>query len=562
MMQHFANLKIATKVLSLICLLGILSIAATIFATTKMGSIDARYGALLENSAKGVTFITRANTRLLDVGRITYMMVAEHEPDKVEKLSQELAATGDKFKQYIEVAKAKIPEKSAEFSQLSSNFDAILEILKEIKPLVIANDDSKTLVILQDKFLPLMAESRAKMNQLTEATTANVDQISRDTATVTNDTILFTYASVGGGLVLVLALAVYLTRRQVSRPIVELSEVMHRLAEHDYTVEVRGTERRDEVGLMAQSLTVFKDGMVRADQSAAEQLHERQEREARAQRIEKLAHDFDQSVSAMLKSVEKSADTMRVEASSMSATAEQTTTQATRVARAAEEASANVQTVAAATEELTASIKEIGHQVTQSAKVAANAVEQSDRTNALVTGLAQSAQRIGEVVNLINDVASQTNLLALNATIEAARAGEAGKGFAVVANEVKSLANQTGKATEEIALQINAVQSATTEAVQAIKAIGATISEISSIATMIASAVEQQEAATREIARNVQQAAAGTDQVTQNIGGVSNAATETGHSAHSVLDSVAGLSRETDSLRKEVVSFLTEVRAA
>jgi methyl-accepting chemotaxis protein len=253
---------------------------------------------------------------------------------------------------------------------------------------------------------------------------------------------------------------------------------------------------------------------------------------------------------------------MQSTASAMSSTAEQTTRQSGIVAAAAEEASANVQTVAAASEQLATSIHEISRQVNQSAKVAADAAQQSVTTNELMIGLAQSAQRIGEVVNLINNIASQTNLLALNATIEAARAGDAGKGFAVVANEVKTLANQTGKATGEIAEQVAGVQAATAQAVQAIQGIAVTISEINEISTVIAAAVEQQGAATHEIARNVQQAAEGTHEVTQNISGVALAATETGHSAHSVLTAATGLARESTTLRQVVDAFLDKVRAA
>jgi methyl-accepting chemotaxis protein len=247
---------------------------------------------------------------------------------------------------------------------------------------------------------------------------------------------------------------------------------------------------------------------------------------------------------------------MESAAQSMSATAEETNRQAGAVAAASEEASSNVQTVASAAEELSSSISEITRQVTQSSDVARKAVEEAAKTNATVKGLAEAAQKIGEVVNLINEIAGQTNLLALNATIEAARAGEAGKGFAVVASEVKSLANQTAKATEDIGRQISAIQSATEAAVGAIQGIGKTIEEIAKIATNIASAVEEQGAATQEIARNVQQASAGTQEVTSNISGVTKAATETGAAAGQVLTAARELATQGDTLKKEVEGFL------
>ena len=274
-----------------------------------------------------------------------------------------------------------------------------------------------------------------------------------------------------------------------------------------------------------------------------------------------LADNFEANVKGVVEMVSSGSTEMQGAAQSMSSTAEETSRQATAVAAAAEQASANVQTVASAAEELSQSVEEVGRQVEQSNKVAENAVQEAKRTNEKVQGLAEAAQKIGDVVNLINDIASQTNLLALNATIEAARAGEAGKGFAVVASEVKSLAGQTAKATEEIAAQVGAIQSATTEAVSAIQGIGNTIGEISKIATVIASAVEEQSAATKEIATNVNQAAVGTQEVSNNISGVTQAAGETGEAANQVLASAGELSQQAEILRKQVDDFLVEVRA-
>ena len=240
----------------------------------------------------------------------------------------------------------------------------------------------------------------------------------------------------------------------------------------------------------------------------------------------------------------------------MSATAEQTSRQSSAVAAASEEATSNVQTVASAAEEMSSSIDEISRQVAQSAEIAGSAVEEANKTNATIQGLAEAAQKIGEVVDLINDIAGQTNLLALNATIEAARAGEAGKGFAVVASEVKSLATQTAKATEEIANQIGAMQSVTSESVEAIKGIGTTIERINEIATTIASAVEEQGAATQEIARNVQQAAQGTQEVSSNISEVTKGVSETGQASGQVLEAASGLSKQADELKTEIDAFI------
>ncbi|MGB8275356.1 MAG: globin-coupled sensor protein [Alphaproteobacteria bacterium] len=286
------------------------------------------------------------------------------------------------------------------------------------------------------------------------------------------------------------------------------------------------------------------------------------ERERRQKVLMDLIGTFESNSTASLKATGEATEQVQATAQSMSATAEETNRQSMAVMAAAEEASTNVQTVASAAEELSSSITEISRQVTQAAGAAGKAVTDAQRTDGTVRGLADAAQKIGEVVELINDIASQTNLLALNATIEAARAGEAGKGFAVVASEVKSLANQTAKATEEIAAQIHTMQTVTAEAVTAIQGIGQRINEINEIATTIASAVEEQGSATQEIARNVQQAAAGTQEVSSNITGVTKAAADTGKAAHDVLEASRSVSHQSEALKSQIVKFLDGVKAA
>lgn len=273
-----------------------------------------------------------------------------------------------------------------------------------------------------------------------------------------------------------------------------------------------------------------------------------------------MADNFESNVKTVVESVASASTEMEMSARALSATAEATSGQATAVAAASEEASTNVQTVAAAAEQLAQSVEEVGRQVQQSSTIAASAVEQAQKTNEEVEGLASAAEKIGEVVGLINDIASQTNLLALNATIEAARAGDAGKGFAVVATEVKSLADQTATATDDISNQISAIQGATENAVSAIKDISGTITEVSEIASAIASAVEEQSAATREIAQSVEQAAAGTADVSQNISGVTGGAHQTGEASSQVLEAASELSKQAEMLRGQVDTFLVEVR--
>ena len=273
-----------------------------------------------------------------------------------------------------------------------------------------------------------------------------------------------------------------------------------------------------------------------------------------------IADKFEVDMKGVVNTVTSAAAELQGTARSMESTATVTSEKANVVASAADDASSNVQTVASAAEELSASISEISRQVGQSSEIASQAVVDADKSRENVQGLAESAAKIGEVISLISDIADQTNLLALNATIEAARAGEAGKGFAVVASEVKNLANQTAKATEEISQHVGGVQDATDEAVRAIKGIGSTISRIDEASTAIASAVEEQGAATQEIARNVEQAANGTNEVTSNITEVTEGAAETGHAAKEVLTAADELARQGDVLGREMDSFLVELR--
>ncbi|MCR6735753.1 MAG: cache domain-containing protein [Afipia sp.] len=369
-------------------------------------------------------------------------------------------------------------------------------------------------------------------------------------------------ALVGFGLLLVVGMSLLLSR-SIVKPIVDMTGAMRKISEGDVSIGVPAQDRRDEVGAMAQSVQVFKDNMIEAARLRAEQDELKGQSESEKKNLlRKMADDFEQGVRQSLDTLTGAATEMRATSQSMSATAEETSHQATTVAAVAEQASANVQTVAAATEQLSSSVSEIGRQVAESTKIAGQAVEQANRTNVTVQGLSAAAQKIGAVVKLISDIASQTNLLALNATIEAARAGEAGRGFAVVASEVKSLASQTAKATEDISAQVAAMQDATAEAVQAIESIGGTIGSINEIATVIASAVEEQGSATREIARNVQEAAQGTGEVSSNIVGVNAAASETGTAATQVLASAEQLSGQAATLRGDVDRFLANIRAA
>ncbi len=351
--------------------------------------------------------------------------------------------------------------------------------------------------------------------------------------------------------------------RSVTRPLARITGLTERLASGDSAFEVPYTERHDEVGGLAKALAVFKDNA-----SAVQQMHAEQEELKHKADSEKrkamadLAGQFEASVQAVVRDVFVEAREMQQAAQGMAETANKASERASVVADACQQASTNVQTVASAAGQLSSSISEISQRVAQAAQVADKAAADGQRTNETVEGLAAAAHKIGEVIDLINQIASQTNLLALNATIEAARAGEAGKGFAVVASEVKSLASQTAKATEEISAQITAIQTETQHVVGNIQNIRTTIMEVNEISSSIAAAVEEQGAATQAIARSVQDAASGTNQVSRNISGVTEATSQTGQVAGQVLQSSGRLTHKLQTLQDEVSAFVAGVRAA
>ena len=381
------------------------------------------------------------------------------------------------------------------------------------------------------------------------------------------DEIIFSRAvwiAVGGlaGLLVAALTALFLGRGLV-RPLDKICSVMDGLAAGDLATEVPYRDRRNEIGRISRSLGVFKDALVdaerlREEQSGAEQ---RQLLQRKAD-MNRLADDFENAVGEIVNTVSSASAGLEQSAVNLSATAERSLELTTIVAAASGQTSTNVQSVASATGEMASSVSEIGRQVQASAGIATQAVEQAQETNDRVGELAKAAARIGDVVELINMIAGQTNLLALNATIEAARAGEAGRGFAVVAAEVKALAEQTAKATNEIGLQVTGIQTATQDSVAAIKEIGCTIERMSEIASSIASAVEEQGSATNEISRNVQHVAQAAQQVSSNITDVQRGASETGSASSVVLSAARLLSGDSNRLRTEVSKFLNSVRAA
>jgi methyl-accepting chemotaxis protein len=351
--------------------------------------------------------------------------------------------------------------------------------------------------------------------------------------------------------------------RAISQPISAMTSALTKLASGDFNVVLPGLRRNDEIGEMAGAARIFKDNMIETERLRAEQLADQQAQslQRRDERL-RLASGFQDAVGSIVDKLSSEATELEAAASTLTRTAETTLELSGVVSEASSEASGNIRSVAAAIEQMTSSVGEIGRQVLESSSIAQSAVEHAKTTDARITALSQAAGRIGDVVKLITGIAEQTNLLALNATIEAARAGDAGRGFAVVAQEVKALAAQTAKATEEIDVQISGMQSATRESVEAIKQIGTVILRISEVSGTIAAAVEEQSAATREIARNVQMASGGAAQVGGAIADVHQGAADTGSASGQVLSSAQSLSGQASQLKLEVDNFLASIRVA
>ncbi|WP_434614092.1 methyl-accepting chemotaxis protein [Azospirillum sp. B2RO_4] len=458
-------------------------------------------------------------------------------------VQEALRETSGAFAPYYDTGKrmadAFIAEGPSGGNRLMGDFDKTAEAITERLDALVDKTDAATV------------EEIAKLNR-------SIDHVRADADT------LITIVIAGSmiGLIACLGTAIMIARG-VTRPLSAMTEAMHRLADGDTAVNVPAEGRPDEIGAMASALVVFKGNAIEKRRLEEEQRHaDIRAEEERVRTMRQLADRLEQGIGGVLRTVTGEARVLLQAAKTMTDTADQTNIRSEAVAAATEQTSASVETVAAAAEELSASVGEIGRQVSQSTGIAEEAVERARHANAKVDGLAAAARQVGDVVQLINSIASQTNLLALNATIEAARAGEAGKGFAVVASEVKNLANQTAKATEEISAQIAAIQAATGEAVSDIQGITRVIESMNEIATGIAGAVSQQASATGEIARNAQQASTGTRDVNHNITGVSAAAVETGTAAKNVLNASTILSEEAVALERQLADFLTQLRAA
>ncbi|MCH2273645.1 methyl-accepting chemotaxis protein [Thalassospira sp.] len=363
-------------------------------------------------------------------------------------------------------------------------------------------------------------------------------------------------------MLIIIGMAGLAIDRSTTRPLRMITEALNKLAQGDTSVTTDETDRRDEIGALARSLDVFRSNREQAEKLEREQKDTHKTQIARAEKVEKLIKSFETEVEGNLSTVHSALEQLRATATGMASQSDATTGRAANVAAATEQAAANVDTVAAAAEQLAASIDEITSQVSRSSDIAQSGATEADEASTIFAELGTASDKIGEVVELIQSIAEQTNLLALNATIEAARAGDAGKGFAVVAAEVKNLANQTTRATEDIAGQISGIQESTQNALGAIKHLSGRMKELNEVAASISAAVREQDAATAEIARNVAEAATGTKDVAQNVIGLREAAEEEREASGQVLAASGSLNNKSQNLMTQIKQFLNDIRAA
>jgi len=559
------GLSIRTLLMGLFGLTVLVVLGLGAFALTKIAAMNENTVEMATDWLPSVATVRQLEYQSAQyrIGEARHIMSTEDaEMDTVERALAQRSATIAKLRRTYEPLISS-PEERAGYESFGRHWDVYMKTHESLIKLSRANRNEEAGKLFKGDAAKAFSLVEADVEKLVEINTAGADKATEHAAAEYASSRLATFVFIGIAVAIAIG-AMLFVLVGVARPLVALVGSMKRLGEGDFSVELPGLGRRDEIGAMAGAVESFK---LKAEEKARHDAETRAEQnrvaaEQRKAEMVKLADHFETAVGEIVDTVSSASTELEASATTLTKTAETAQQLSTTVAAASEQASANVQSVASATEELGASVGEIGRQVQESSRISGEAVDQARKTDDRMTKLAQAASRIGDVTQLITSIAEQTNLLALNATIEAARAGEAGKGFAVVAQEVKQLAAQTAKATSEISTQIAEMQAATQESVVAIKEIGGTIGRISEIATTIASAIEEQGAATKEITRNVQQAATGTTQVASNITSVSRGAAETGSASTQVLSSARSLANESNRLKLEMSKFLATVRAA
>jgi methyl-accepting chemotaxis protein len=562
----FSSLAIRTKIAIVITFLLIAMTGMGLLAVSKMQTIDANASEMHSSWLPSVRILGALRATTIDYRNLTRAHILSETKEQMAKteagIDKIVKRMADQRASYTKLISGQ--EERAVYDEWAKEWDNYMARTQEIYALNRKNLGQSTHEANElnvNVINPLGAKADNLLLKDIEINDRGADESARNAKDSYNSAFTLLAIILGASAVIGIVVGIYLVK-DVSRGIASIVKPMQALGQGDLTAIVPHQGMKTEIGAMADSLQVFKQALIdkrAADEAASTDAEAKIER---GRRVDSITRDFESMIGQIVETVSSASTELEASAGTLTATAERAQELTTSVAAASEEASTNVQSVASATEEMASSVNEISRQVQESANIATQAVDQARKTNDRVSELASAAARIGDVVELINNIAGQTNLLALNATIEAARAGEAGRGFAVVASEVKALAEQTAKATGEISTQISGIQAATQESVGAIKEIGDTIGRMSEIASTIASAVEEQGAATQEISRNVQQAAQGTMQVSSNITDVQRGASETGSASTQVLSAAQSLSSDSTRLKDEVSKFLNAVRAA
>ncbi|WP_029005638.1 methyl-accepting chemotaxis protein [Azorhizobium doebereinerae] len=555
------------KIALVILILGGCAGLATFISAQMLRGQATEYQGLLKGEARANVALARVSRQIAYMERSIFQAITATTAEGNKTAETNFKNGQEVLRQRFEAAKAALPERAGEFDRLHAKILAgFADKCGQAMRLALDSTDMSAIeqatALMNTVCAPAIQQVALEVVKVVDDTTASVDANIVALEAASGREILVLSGGTAAAILVSLVLAFLISRYGIVQPLALVIGVMGRLEKGELKVEVPGTDRRDEIGRLAGGVEIFRQGLVEAEhmREAARLEEQRAAERLRAER-HAIADTFEASMGALATAFTKSSSEVSEAARNLSSTAEETSRQAQAVGHAAEEASTNVETVAASTEEMSASIREIGIQVSNAARIAAAAAEETGRTQSEINELSQSAAKIGEVVDLITNIAGQTNLLALNATIEAARAGEMGKGFAVVAQEVKQLAAQTAKATEEIASKVSEIQQATNRSVDSIDRIVSTISDIRTSSSAIASAVEEQGAATREIAVNTQQAAQGTGTVNHNISGVGRAAEMTGAASTQLMSLSSALAGQAGQLQVEVERVVRNLRA-
>jgi methyl-accepting chemotaxis protein len=557
-----AKFSISTKLFAIVSFLFLIIAVIGGFAFLQMSAINAAAQEIQTHWLPSVRWIGEMRTQSARLRAVLrdHLVVTDAERADVDKNLEARKTDFEKAAKSYRPLVSSLAERELA-DQLDRQWQEFIAAAAEVRTFAVKGDLAQAKQINADKVVPLGRSMDKSLAGLVD-----FNDKGAETAGQSADATYWRAVYLMGAILLFAMIfgigAAAFVSQDIRRGIGSILKPMGRLVDGELTIDIPHQGETTEIGQIATGLQTFKDALIakKASDEAADA--EKALNLARAQRISAATRDFQAMVGEMVGSLAGASTELEASATTLSSTAVHAQGLATMVAAASEEASTNVQSVASATEELSSSINEISRQVQESARMASTAVDEAGATNGRVEQLAKAASRIGDVVELINAIAGQTNLLALNATIEAARAGEAGRGFAVVAAEVKALADQTAKATNEIGQQVIDIQAATKESVGAIKEISGTIEKLSEISSAIAAAVEQQGAATQEISRNVQQAAQGTHQVSSHVADVQRGAGETGDASSQVLSAAQSIASESVRLKSQVERFLSAVRAA